>query len=75
VFVQAFSVFLFFLTVAAGVVSHSGFGSSTDTVKLTYAYLALSTIVCALITVTMRPAMRANLPEQARDVSSIENRD
>jgi hypothetical protein len=73
VFVQAFSIFLFFLTVGAGVVSHSGFGSATDTVNLTYAYLALSTIVCAVITVTTRPAMRANLPEQSRDVSSVDN--
>ncbi|HZS54723.1 MAG TPA: hypothetical protein VFA65_10000 [Bryobacteraceae bacterium] len=46
---RVFTVLLFILTVVAGFVSHNGMGNLTEMAKLTYAYLALSTVACALI--------------------------
>lgn len=54
---RTFTVVLFVLTVIAGFLSYHGIGSLTDTVKLTYAYLALSTLASGLISLTMRPAV------------------
>ena len=55
---RVFTYLLFFLTVIAGFLSYNGIGTLTETVKLTYAYLALSTVACVLISLTMRPAIQ-----------------
>lgn len=52
---RVFTFFLFILTIVAGCLSYKGLGDLTETLKLTYAYLALSTVACALITLTIRP--------------------
>jgi len=54
---RVFTILLFVLTIVAGFLSYYGIGNLTETVKLTYAYLALSTVASALITLTMRPAV------------------
>ena len=59
---RVFTYLLFILTIIAGFLSYEGVGTLTETVKLTYAYLALSTVACALITLTMRPAMQRQIP-------------
>ena len=66
---RVFTYLLFFLTVIAGLLSYYGIGTLTETVKLTYAYLALSTVACVLISLTMRPAIQPQVtvttePEQ-----------
>ena len=53
---RAFTFCLFVLTIVFGCLSYAGLGHFTEIIKLTYAYLALSTIASALITITMRPA-------------------
>ncbi|MBV8897378.1 MAG: hypothetical protein JO051_12760 [Acidobacteriaceae bacterium] len=55
---RVFTYLLFVLTVVAGLLSYYGIGTLTETVKLTYAYLALSTVACVLISLTMRPAIQ-----------------
>jgi hypothetical protein len=59
---RVFTYLLFVLTVIAGFLSYKGIGTLTETVKLTYAYLALSTVACALISLTMRPAIQRRIP-------------
>jgi hypothetical protein len=66
---RAFTILFFVLTVIAGCLSYYGIGSMT--VKLAYAYLALSTAASVLITLTMRPAMD-RVPVEARDSRSAE---
>lgn len=66
---RVFTFFLFVLTIIAGCLSYNGIGSMT--VKLAYAYLALSTLASVLITLTMRPPMR-RAPAQASEISSME---
>jgi multidrug efflux pump subunit AcrB len=51
------TLLLLLLTVVAGFLSYYGIGGLTDLMKLTYAYLALSTIASALVSLTMRPAV------------------
>lgn len=62
VIMRVFTYLLFILTVISGFLSYNGIGTLTETVKLTYAYLALSTVACALISITMRPAMQRRVP-------------
>ncbi len=50
------TLLLLFLTVVAGCLSYNGIGGLTETMKLAYAYLALSTLACGLIGATMRTA-------------------
>ena len=52
---RVFTLGLLILTIIAGFMSYYGVGTLTDTVKLTYAYLALSTLACGFVTVTIRP--------------------
>lgn len=54
---RVFTLGLLILTIIAGVISYYGVGSLTETIKLTYAYLALSTLACGLINVAMRPEL------------------
>ena len=51
---RVFTLGLLILTIIAGVMSYYGVGTLTETIKLTYAYLALSTLACGLISVTVR---------------------
>lgn len=59
---RVFTYLLFVLTLIAGFLSYKGVGNLTETVKLIYAYFALSTVACALISLTMRPAMQRRVP-------------
>jgi hypothetical protein len=54
---RVFTLGLLILTIIAGFVSYHGLGSLTETMKLTYAYLALSTLACGLITLSIRPQL------------------
>jgi hypothetical protein len=65
--VRFLTYLLFFLTVAAGFFSYKGVGTLTETVKLTYAYLALLTLASALISLIMRPAIQRRVPASNED--------
>jgi hypothetical protein len=54
---RSFTLGLLILTIIAGLLSYFGVGAFTETVKLTYAYLALSTLASGLISLTIRPEM------------------
>ena len=58
---RVFTLGLLILTIIAGFMSYYGVGSLTETIKLTYAYLALSTLACGLVTVSVRPQMRRSV--------------
>jgi hypothetical protein len=60
-----FTLFLLILTVVAGYLSYHGLGTLTETVKLTYAYLALSTLASALIGLDMPRETPRRVAEQA----------
>ncbi len=49
----------FALTIAAGYSAFSGFGPNTETVKLLYAYLALMSVVCALVTMAAAKPLKS----------------
>lgn len=68
---RVFTFFLFMLTIVAGCLSYKGLGDLTEIVKLTYAYLALSTVACASITLTMRPQVHAE-PASVQQIESLE---
>ena len=53
-----FTICLFILTVISGCLSYAGLGHLTETVKLTYAYLALLTAASGLLSLLMRPPQR-----------------
>lgn len=59
---RVFTLGLLILTVIAGFLSYNGAGSLTETIKLTYAYLALSTLACGFITLTVRPQLSRSVP-------------
>ena len=63
---RVFTFGLLVLTVLVGIFAYYGLGALTEVLRLTYAYLALSTLACGLITLTMpkEPATRANVSEQ-----------
>jgi len=63
---RLFTLSLLVLTVFVGMLAYYGVGALTEILRLTYAYLALSTVACGLITLTMRRGsdMPANAPEQ-----------
>ncbi len=69
---RVFTFLLFVLTIVAGFLSYNGVGSLTETVKLTYAYLALLTVACTLISLTIRPAAPDGVPTQVHDSASID---
>ena len=50
---RAFTFSLLLLTVIVGILAYYGLGALTEILRLTYAYLALSTVTCGLITMTM----------------------
>ncbi len=54
---RTFTFLLFVLTLVAGFLSYYGIGAFTETVKLAYAYLALSTLASGFIALTMRPSV------------------
>jgi hypothetical protein len=61
---RAFTLLLFVLTVITGCLAHYGVGALTETLKLTYAYLLLSTVACGLINLILPDRMPA--PAQHR---------
>jgi hypothetical protein len=65
---RAFTVLLFALTIVSGCLSYYGIGGLTEIVKLTYAYLALSTVACGLICLTMRPAVPRQVAAHVQNV-------
>ncbi len=61
---RTFTLLLFVLTVIAGCFAYYGIGDLTETMKLTYAYLLLSTMACGVIGVSMRPSPQRRSTEQ-----------
>lgn len=51
---RIFTSIFFLLTVIAGFAAFHGSGNEAEMLKLLYAYLALTTLVCALITMAAR---------------------
>ena len=64
---RVFTVLLLILTIVAGCLSYNGIGVFTETVKLTYAYLVLSTVASVFITLTMRPLIARPVPVTKRE--------
>jgi hypothetical protein len=62
---RAFTLLLFVLTVAAGCLAYYGVGVLTETFKLAYAYLLLSTVASAAVNVSTRPAALRRIPARA----------
>lgn len=56
---RVFTFSLLVLTIVVGILAYYGLGALTEIVRLTYAYLALSTVACGLITLAM-PRETAN---------------
>jgi hypothetical protein len=54
--------------VIAGWISYNGNGSVTEIVKLAYAYLALMSVVCAMIMLTMKQATPQRVPAPQQEV-------
>ena len=64
---------VFALTIVAGWCSYSRTDSAAEFLKLAYAYLALMSVVCAMIVLTMKPAPSSRpLPDGANS-STIPN--
>jgi hypothetical protein len=59
--------YLLVLTVITGFLSYNGVGTITETVKLTYACLALSTVVCALVGLSKRLSVQGRIPRANKD--------
>lgn len=70
---RVFTFLLFVLTIIAGCLSYNGMGTLTETVKLMYAYLALLTLACAAICLTMRPEAQRPASRQMADLGSVEH--
>ena len=61
---------VFALTIIAGWLSYNSNGSVAEVVKLAYAYLALMSVVCAMIVLTMKPAVPSRVSLQKAEVPS-----
>lgn len=61
---------VFALTLVSGWLSYSSNGSVSEVVKLAYAYLALMSVVCAMIVLTMRPAGNQTVVARKAEPSS-----
>jgi ABC-type Fe3+-siderophore transport system permease subunit len=67
---------LFVLAVIAGFLAYKGFGTLTEPLKLTYAFLALSTLASALINLTTAfRETRQTSRQRARAVNASVNRE
>lgn len=65
---RAFTLLLFVMTVIAGCLSYYGIGALTETLKLAYAYLLLSTVACGLL--TLRPLAPSRVSAQLQNDGS-----
>ena len=68
---RAFTLLLFVLTVVVGCLAYYGIGALTETLKLAYAYLLLSTVACGLINLTIRPATPRRVPARVQNTSEL----
>ena len=68
---RAFTLLLFVLTVAAGCLAYYGMGMLTETLKLAYAYLLLSTVASGLINVSMRRTAARRIPARAQSTNEL----
>jgi hypothetical protein len=59
---RVFTYIFLFLTVAVGCAAFRGSGESAEFLKLLYAYLALTTVVCSLITMAARKPAPKSAP-------------
>ena len=68
---RAFTLLLFVFTIVAGCLAYYGMGALTETLKLVYAYLLLSTIASGVINLGMRPATPRRMPARVQDTNSL----
>ena len=68
---RAFTLLLFVLTVIAGCLAYYGIGALTETLRLAYAYLLLSTVACGLINLSLRPVTPRPIPAQLQNEDQI----
>ena len=65
---QIFTSISVILTIVTGIAAFNQSGNGSEVLKLLYAYLALTTVVCALISLAARkPAVRATATVQSPD--------
>jgi hypothetical protein len=64
---RAFTLLLFVLTVVAGCLAYYGMGQLTETLKLAYAYLLLSTVASGIINISMRPTTPRRMPARVQN--------